>query len=175
MRWPLDRPNSSPVRGQNNAPAPTLVAARARSDGAVRAVDAPEGRPPRPRRRAAAPAAGAAPPRRNSYDPGAGHRPVAFAFAVGLPVALVVAVALSPIIIEKAPVLAPLTGTLIEIEKPKPPEAKPEVKPSPRSNTPTEAVRPLVDTFPPADRGVEVKPVVPDPLRFRPSDRRRGS
>lgn len=92
--------------------------------------------------------AGAAPPRRNSYDPGAGHRPVAFAFAVGLPVALVVAVALSPIIIEKAPVLAPLTGTLIEIEKPKPPEAKPEVKPSPRSNTPTEAVRPLVDTFP---------------------------
>ena len=50
MRWPLDRPNSSPVRGQNNAPAPTLVAARARSDGAVRAVAAPEGRPPRPRR-----------------------------------------------------------------------------------------------------------------------------
>ena len=112
--------------------------------------------------------AGAAPPRRNSYDPGAGHRPVAFAFAVGLPVALVVAVALSPIIIEKAPVLAPLTGTLIEIEKPKPPEAKPEVKPSPRSNTPTEAVRPLVDTLPPADRGVEVKPVVPDPLPYDP-------
>jgi protein TonB len=83
-------------------------------------------------------------------------------------VALVVAVALSPIIIEKAPVLAPLTGTLIEIEKPKPPETKPEVKPSPRSNTPTEAVRPLVDTFPPAGRGFEVKPVVPDPLPYDP-------
>ena len=75
--------------------------------------------------------AGAAPPRRNSYDPGAGHRPVAFAFAVGLPVALVVAVALSPIIIEKAPVLAPLTGTLIEIEKPKPPRRSPRSSPAP--------------------------------------------
>ena len=32
------------------------------------------------------------------YNPGAGHRPIAAAFAIGLPVALVVAVALSPMV-----------------------------------------------------------------------------
>ena len=36
--------------------------------------------------------------RRDSYDPGAGHRPVAATLAIGVPVALVVAAALSPTI-----------------------------------------------------------------------------
>ena len=58
--------------------------------------------------------------RRDSYDPGAAHRPLAAALAVGLPVVLVVAVALSPMIVKPKPVLSPLTGTLIEIAFAKP-------------------------------------------------------
>lgn len=104
--------------------------------------------------------------RRNSYDPGAGHRPLAAALAVGLPVALVVAVALSPMIIKPTPVLSPLTGTLIEIEKPvdPPPDKRPETSPAPKSHSVREAVKPLVDLGARTDLGAEVVPFVPDPL-----------
>lgn len=104
--------------------------------------------------------------RRNSYDPGAGHRPFAAVLAVGLPVALVVAVALSPMIIKPAPVLSPLTGTLIEIEKPvdPPPDKRPETAPAPKSLSVREAVKPLVDLGARTDLGAEVRPFVPDPL-----------
>src|SRR5690606_13073113 len=49
------------------------------------------------------------------YDPGAGHRPVAALIAVGLPAALVVAVALSPMIVKDPPRVesAPWTSILL--------------------------------------------------------------
>ena len=108
--------------------------------------------------------------RRDSYDPGAAHRPLAAALAVGLPVVLVVAVALSPMIFKPKPVLSPLTGTLIEVEKPvdPPPDKRPETSPTPKSHSVREAVKPLVDLGPRTDLGAEVKPFVPDPLPYDP-------
>ena len=108
--------------------------------------------------------------RRDSYDPGAGHRPVAATLAIGVPVALVVAAALSPMIVKPKPVLAPLTGTLIEIEKPvePPQDQKPETSPTPKSVSATEAVKPILDTFPLTSLGAEVKPFIPDPLPYDP-------
>lgn len=76
--------------------------------------------------------AGASPLRqRGSYDPGAGHRPLAAMLAIGLPAALVVAVALSPMIVEPAPHSKPSEWTSILLPKPKPPERQPEAKPQP--------------------------------------------
>src|SRR3546814_16283618 len=62
---------------------------------------------------------------RYGYDPGVRHRPVAAAIAIGLPAALVVAVALSPMVVEEAPHTIPLVGTLIELPKTPPPEPAP--------------------------------------------------
>ena len=68
-----------------------------------------------------APAGAAVPLSRNSYGSDGGRHPVAALFAVGLPAALVVAVALSPMIVEKSPTTDPIIGTLIELPKPPPP------------------------------------------------------
>jgi protein TonB len=108
--------------------------------------------------------------RREAYDPGARHRPLAAAIAIGLPAALVVAVALSPMIVKPKPVLSPLTGTLIEIEKPvePPPDKQPETSPTPKNPSVREAVKPIVETFPRTDLGAEVKPFIPDPLPYDP-------
>ena len=67
--------------------------------------------------------------RRGSYDSGGGHRPLAAALAIGLPAALVVAVALSPMIIERPPHIASEPWETITLPKPKPPEPQPDAKP----------------------------------------------
>ena len=72
--------------------------------------------------------AGAAPFARDSYDPGAVHRPVAAAFAFGLPAALVVAVALSPMIVKEPPRSEPQRWTDFTVDTPKP-EPRPDPKP----------------------------------------------
>ena len=77
----------------------------------------------------AAPAGAAAPLARNSYGSDARHHPVAALFAVGLPAALVVAVALSPmIIIDEATTSTPPWKS-ITLPKPKPAEPQPDAKP----------------------------------------------
>lgn len=86
---------------------------------------------------------------RGDYNPGAGHRPVAAGLAIGLPVAMVVAVALSPMIVESVPRTTPIVGTLIEVEKPREIEPVPDA-PLPRS-TPLVAPKPLVETAPITD------------------------
>ena len=68
---------------------------------------------------AAAPAGGA-PFARDSYNPGAAHRPVAAMLAFGLPAALVVAVALSPMIIQDTPHSRSVPWTSILVDPPKP-------------------------------------------------------
>lgn len=81
------------------------------------------------RRTASAPAGAAALLPRESYGAGTGHRPVAALLAVGLPVALVVAVALSPMIVEDNPTTATPPWKSFTVPKLKPPEAKPDPKP----------------------------------------------
>jgi protein TonB len=73
--------------------------------------------------------AGAAAPTRNSYGSDARHHPVAALFAVGLPAALVVAVALSPMIVQTPPESERQIWDPITLEKPKPPEPQPDAKP----------------------------------------------
>lgn len=95
---------------------------------------------------------------RDSYNPGAGHRPVAAALAIGLPVALVVAVALSPmvtIITHKDP---PIIVKPVPLPVPPPdPEPKPQQReqqpakvttvPTPLPPIPSDP--PVFDRFPP--------------------------
>ncbi|KTE11433.1 energy transducer TonB [Sphingopyxis sp. H115] len=57
------------------------------------------------------------------------HHPVAALFAIGLPAALVAAVALSPMIIVDEPTTSTPPWTSITLPKPKPPEQKPDPKP----------------------------------------------
>lgn len=73
--------------------------------------------------------AGAAPLARNSYGSDSRHHPVAALFAVGLPAALVVAVALSPMIVQAPPESERQIWDPITLEKPKPPEPQPDAKP----------------------------------------------
>ena len=115
---------------------------------------------------AAAPAGGAALLPRNSYGSGHRHHPVAALFAVGLPAALVVAVALSPMIVEIAPKSDPIHGTLIELEKPiEPPPPKPaaQEEATPKSASTTETVIPVVSTTS-NDNIVETGPKTFDPV-----------
>jgi protein TonB len=110
------------------------------------------------------PVGATAPLVRNSYGSDARHHPVAALFAVGLPAALVVAVALSPMIIEMAPKTKPMTGTLIELEKPidpPPPIEKTHVDTWPKTASATETVAPTVYTTT-NDNVVETGPSVPD-------------
>jgi len=93
------------------------------------------------------------------------HRrhPVAALLAVGLPAALVVAVALSPMIVETPPITKPITGTLIELPKPPPPpDPVEDAKPTPKTASATETVQPRVETVPLSDDRVVVGPVIVD-------------
>ena len=102
--------------------------------------------------------------RRNSYDPGAGHRPLAAALAVGLPVALVVAVALSPMVIKPKPHIASEPWETFTVEKPKPedPPKTTTEKAATRTTTATETVDPRVDTNPTTDNVADRGPGIPD-------------
>lgn len=97
---------------------------------------------------AAAPAGGAL-FARDSYNPGAGHRPVAAALAFGLPAALVIAVALSPMIIEDTPHTKSTPWTSILVDPPKPqeqPDPKPQTDPvQTRFTAPPTPLPPLSD------------------------------
>lgn len=110
-----------------------------------------------------APAGASAALPRNSYGSDARHHPVAALFAVGLPAALVVAVALSPMIIEMVPKSEPMTGTLIKLQKPPPPEPQPDAKPQ---HQPTKTVIAATDSpLPPVSQDPPVgridEPYVP--------------
>ena len=114
----------------------------------------------------AAPAGASVPLPRNSYGSDARHHPVAALFAVGLPVALVVAVALSPMMIEMAPKSEPMTGTLIELEKPldpPPPKQADDVKPMPRTASTPTVVDPIIPAPPLTETWVNPGPPISDP------------
>lgn len=103
---------------------------------------------------------------RNSYGSDNGRHPVAALFAVGLPAALVLAVALSPMIVEKLPKSQPIPGTLIELEKPidpPPPKARDDVKPVPRSASTPDVVDPIVPTPPLSEVWAQPGSSIPDP------------
>jgi len=125
---------------------------------------------------AAAPAGPALLPR-GSYDPGSGYRPVAAALAIGLPAALVVAVALSPMIVKDGPRIDNEPWDTIFVEKPKPetpPKPAEAHDAKPRSTSTTDTADPLVPTATDnvVDRGpLTVDPVIPDPgPPVRPAD-----
>ena len=112
-----------------------------------------------------APAGAAVPLSRNSYGSDNRHHPVAALFAVGLPAALVVAVALSPMIMVTPPKSEPMTGTLVELEKridpPPPPTEDTHVDTRPKATSTTETA-PTVFTALTNDNAVETGPSVPD-------------
>lgn len=90
--------------------------------------------------------------RRGGYDPGARHRPAAALLAFGLPVALVVVVALSPMVIEPGPRTQPAPWTSIPLPKPEPVPPQPDAKPQPeRPVTRVDVVQPPIP-LPPKDR-----------------------
>src|SRR3546814_19366562 len=68
---------------------------------------------------------------RGSYGADRTHHPFAALFAVGLPAALVVAVALPPMIVEDKPATVTPPWTSVTLPKPKPPEPRPTPKPPP--------------------------------------------
>lgn len=120
--------------------------------------------------RATAPAGAATLSPRNSYGSDHGRHPVAALLAVGLPAVLVVAVALSPMIVETPPKSEPMQGTLIELTKPldpPPPGPTEEVQPTEKTASATDAVKPVVDTNSLSDNRVDEGPVVVD---LRPID-----
>lgn len=110
--------------------------------------------------------AGAAPPLpRNSYGSDARHHPVAALFAVGLPAALVAAVALSPMIMVTPPKSEPMTGTMIELEKPldpPPPKQADDVEPMPRNASTPDVVVPVIPTTPLTEPWVDTGPSITD-------------
>jgi len=102
---------------------------------------------------------------RNSYGSDHGRHPVAALLAVGLPAALVVAVALSPMIVVTPPKSEPMQGTLIELTKPldpPPPQPTEDTQPTERSTSATDTVKSTIDTDPTTDNRVEQGPVVVD-------------
>ena len=90
-------------------------------------------------------------PVRNSYGSDEGRHPIAALLAVGLPVALVVAVALSPMIIPQTPESERQIWDPITLEKPKPPESQPDAQPQEKAAESTTTVE------------TPFKPVVQDP------------
>jgi protein TonB len=90
-----------------------------------------------------APAGAAVRLSRNSYGSDDRHHPVAALFAVGLPVALVVAVALSPMIVQTLPESEPQVWKPVTLEKPKLPEPQPDAKPQ---DQPTKTVIAATDS-----------------------------
>lgn len=102
---------------------------------------------------------------RNSYGSDRSRHPVAALLAVGLPAALVVAVALSPMIMVTPPKSKPMQGTLIELAKPldpPPPQPTEEVQPTEKIASATDVVRPLINTEPLSDNRVVEGPVIVD-------------
>lgn len=99
------------------------------------------------------------------YDPGAGPRPIAAVVAVGLPVALLVAVALSPF---EMPVLPEPKSypPILSLPKPPPPDPEPVDQPQQRESKPTTAPSPFPPTpeapvfDPPIDRPIPRGPTV---------------
>lgn len=113
-----------------------------------------------------APAGAAVPLPRNSYGSDSRHHPVAALFALGLPAALVVAVALSPMMIEMAPKSDPMTGTLVELTKPidpPPPKQAEDVAPVPRTASTPTVVDPVVPTTPLTEIRFDPGPTTLDP------------
>lgn len=104
---------------------------------------------------------------RGGYSPGAGHRPAAAAIAIGLPAALLVAVALSPMIIEPKPIVEPTIGTLIELDKPVPPPPEPTDQVLPPQSALT-STPPLVPTPPTSEFTAPVLPPIPVPPTAEP-------
>ncbi|MGB3793842.1 MAG: energy transducer TonB, partial [Sphingopyxis granuli] len=94
--------------------------------------------------RAPAPAGTPAPGAR--YEPGAGHRPLAALFAFGVPAALVVAVTLSPMIIERTPTSAPVPWKSFTLPPAPPPEPQPQ---PPRAEPQPSAMTTTVSPLPP--------------------------
>lgn len=115
----------------------------------------------------AARAARAAPSARAVYGSDRRRHPVAALLAVALPAALVAVAALSPMIVVPPPKSEPLTGTLIELPKPPPPEPAEDARPTPKTASATETVAPRVETVPLDNDRVVVGPVIPD---ARPAD-----
>lgn len=113
-----------------------------------------------------APAAGPTLLPRNSYGSDHGRHPVAALFAIGLPAALVVAVALSPMVMVAPPKSEPLLGTLIDLAKPidpPPPQPAKKVEPIERSTSAIDTVNSPIDADPTTDNRVTEGPVVIDP------------
>lgn len=100
---------------------------------------------------------------RASYQAGGGHRPMAAALAVGLPLAMIVAVALSPMVIDTPPRMQPTSWTSIPLPQPKPPETQPDASPQP--DRPTDRITAPDTPLPPLPRdpivGVPTDPYVP--------------
>ena len=119
---------------------------------------------------AASPAGAATFSPRNAYGSEGSRHPVAALFAVGLPAALVVAVALSPMIMETLPKSEPIPGTVIKIEKPlpPPPETTKKVEPTPKTASTTDTVKPIVDTPPLTGDTVQPGPFIPEPYPYDP-------
>jgi protein TonB len=108
---------------------------------------------------------------RNSYGSDTGRHPVAALLAIGLPVALVVAVALSPMIVDKMPTSARQTWEPITLKKPldpPPPETAPDSEPIKKAASTTETVKPLVETAPLGEIFVDRGPVTLDPPPLPP-------
>lgn len=97
-----------------------------------------------------APAGAASALPRNGYGSDSGRHPVAALFAVGLPAALVVAVALSPMIVQTPPESERQIWDPITLEKPRPPEPQPDAKPQ---DQPTKTVIAATDSpLPPVNQ-----------------------
>ncbi|SBV34946.1 TonB-like protein [uncultured Sphingopyxis sp.] len=109
--------------------------------------------------RAAVPTGAPALQPRNSYGAGNRHRPVAALLAIGLPAALVTAVALSPMIIVDEPVTATPPWKSILLPKPKPPEPQPD--PKPQTQPPQQRVTAPPSPLPPVAQDPPEAPPLP--------------
>lgn len=114
------------------------------------------------RQASAVPAGGGSLLQRGSYNPGAGHRPFAAMFAVGVPIALLTVVALTPmisVIVEKP---GPTEVHNIPEDKPLPPPPKDD--PAPKQKTAPETELTTAPTpFPPINNGPLADPLPPVP------------
>lgn len=101
---------------------------------------------------------------RNSYGSDNRRHPVAAVLAVGLPAALVVAVALSPMVMVTPPKTEPMQGTLIELTKPLDPPLQPteEAQPTEKSASATDTVKSTIDINPTTDNRVVEGPIIVD-------------
>ncbi|OHD03740.1 MAG: hypothetical protein A2885_03475 [Sphingopyxis sp. RIFCSPHIGHO2_01_FULL_65_24] len=87
-------------------------------------------------RSATAASAGGSLLQRGSYNPGAGHRPFAAVFAVGVPIALLTVVALTPMISVITQKSGPIVVESIPIAKPPEPAPQPQTQQKQQQQTP---------------------------------------